>query len=230
MRINLRYFTILLLVSVALLFACSKKDQIKSDTNKTDKKSSAKRGSWAQTEIPSDIAEETDSNDNQIQVVEEEAGEMDSSELEDEMLASTSLNADDTKSDAEEDAGKGSDKETGVSQKKLVELQKVYFDYDSSDIKNDARDVLQVNAEIIQNDISGDILIEGHCDERGTDEYNLALGQRRAESVKRYLVTFGISDMKLTTISYGETKPEVDGHDESAWRLNRRAVLKEITE
>ena len=67
------------------------------------------------------------------------------------------------------------------------------------------------------------IVVEGHCDERGTNEYNLGLGERRANSVKNYLVSLGVSASRIRTISYGEEKPFAAGHDESAWKLNRRA-------
>jgi peptidoglycan-associated lipoprotein len=70
---------------------------------------------------------------------------------------------------------------------------------------------------------TANVLIEGHCDERGTDEYNLALGERRAKAAKDYLVTLGIADARLNTISYGESKPFAEGHNESAWQQNRRA-------
>ena len=67
--------------------------------------------------------------------------------------------------------------------------------------------------------------VEGHCDERGTVEYNLALGERRAQSVKSYLVNLGVTDARLSTISYGEEKPASEGHDEGAWVKNRRAAF-----
>ena len=72
----------------------------------------------------------------------------------------------------------------------------------------------------------GVITIEGHCDERGSEEYNLALGERRASGVKRYLVDLGVPASRLRTVSFGEAKPAVVGHDESAWRYNRRAEFK----
>ena len=103
-----------------------------------------------------------------------------------------------------------------------VELETVYFDFDRFDIRADARPVLRGNAAVIS-DASGKVTIEGHCDERGSAEYNLALGERRANAVKRYLVDLGVSSSKLRTVSFGEERPAVQGHDESAWRYNRRA-------
>ncbi|HEY5657601.1 MAG TPA: peptidoglycan-associated lipoprotein Pal [Myxococcota bacterium] len=98
----------------------------------------------------------------------------------------------------------------------------MYFDFDRFDIRADARPVLRANADAIGK-ASGVVTIEGHCDERGSSEYNLALGERRANAVKRYLVDLGVSSSKLRTVSFGEERPAVQGHDESAWRYNRRA-------
>ena len=103
-------------------------------------------------------------------------------------------------------------------------LETVYFDYDSSAIRSDMRSVLQADVtKIGQNSSWKTILIEGHCDERGSEEYNLALGERRAAEVKKYLISSGVSGSKLDTVSFGESKPAVQGHDESAWKWNRRA-------
>jgi peptidoglycan-associated lipoprotein len=103
-------------------------------------------------------------------------------------------------------------------------LESVYFDYDSSAIRSDSRTVLQGNVSTIgQNAGWRMITIEGHCDERGSEEYNLALGERRASAVRQYLVDSGVPAGKLDTVSFGEAKPGVQGHDESAWKWNRRA-------
>jgi peptidoglycan-associated lipoprotein len=106
-------------------------------------------------------------------------------------------------------------------------LQAVYFAYDSYEIQPDARATLRANAEAIKaNNGWGTITVEGHCDERGSEEYNLALGDRRANAVKRYLSDLGVSSSRLRTVSFGEAKPAVVGHDESAWRYNRRSEFK----
>jgi peptidoglycan-associated lipoprotein len=110
---------------------------------------------------------------------------------------------------------------SGMSGKKL-DMQTVYFDYDRSEIRADQRDAMRTNAGKI-NEMSGNVTVEGHCDERGSEEYNLALGERRAEAVKRYLADLGVSSSRLSTVSFGESRPAVQGHDESAWRYNRRA-------
>ena len=100
-------------------------------------------------------------------------------------------------------------------------LHTVYFDYDSYEIRSDARPMLRSNAEAVS-ESSGVITVEGHCDERGSEEYNLALGERRANAVKRYLVDLGVPSSKIRTVSFGEDRPAVAGHTESAWRYNRR--------
>ncbi len=99
----------------------------------------------------------------------------------------------------------------------------IYFDYNRSEIRPDARNLLRSNASAIGMGDGGRITVEGHCDERGSTEYNLALGERRANAVKRYLVDLGVPSSRLRTVSFGEDRPAVQGHDESAWRYNRRA-------
>jgi peptidoglycan-associated lipoprotein len=106
---------------------------------------------------------------------------------------------------------------------KLAGFQTVYFDYDKSDIREDARPALRQNADKLNAGSYGTVTVEGHTDERGSNEYNLALGERRANAVKRYLVDLGVPSNNLRTVSFGEERPAVQGHDESAWRYNRRA-------
>jgi peptidoglycan-associated lipoprotein len=106
---------------------------------------------------------------------------------------------------------------------KLAGFQTVYFDYDKSDIREDARPALRQNADKLNAGSYGVVTVEGHTDERGSNEYNLALGERRANAVKRYLVDLGVPSNNLRTVSFGEERPAVQGHDESAWRYNRRA-------
>ncbi|MCK5863009.1 MAG: peptidoglycan-associated lipoprotein Pal [Candidatus Hydrogenedentes bacterium] len=102
-------------------------------------------------------------------------------------------------------------------------LQTVYFDYDSNTLRADAMTVLRENAEKIKQVPGVVIQLAGHCDERGTQEYNLALGERRALAVRQYLIQMGISGDRLITISYGKEFPSVLGSNESAWAKNRRA-------
>ena len=103
-----------------------------------------------------------------------------------------------------------------------MESQKIYFDYDSSELKPDAQEVLTIKAAWLKANRSSKLKIEGHCDDRGSTEYNLALGSRRAEAAAKFLNALGISSDRITTVSYGEEKPAVDGKDESAWSQNRR--------
>jgi peptidoglycan-associated lipoprotein len=107
-----------------------------------------------------------------------------------------------------------------------LQLEAVYFDYNAFTLSAPARQSLERNAAWLQANADSKVTIEGHCDERGSDEYNLALGERRATSVKRYLVALGVGAERLATISYGEERPAVAGQDESAWAKNRRAELR----
>jgi peptidoglycan-associated lipoprotein len=103
-------------------------------------------------------------------------------------------------------------------------FETVYFDFDKSDLRQDARNVLAKNAEVmLKSKPAAKIKIEGHCDERGSAEYNLALGERRAKSAMQYLITLGVKPERLSIISYGKEKPAVQGNDEAAWAKNRRA-------
>jgi peptidoglycan-associated lipoprotein len=101
-------------------------------------------------------------------------------------------------------------------------IQDIFFDYDKSDIRPDSRERLDKAAGWMKAHTEAEFLLEGHCDERGTREYNLALGDRRANATKDYLVSLGVDAAKLKTISYGKERPFVEGHDESAWSKNRR--------
>lgn len=102
-------------------------------------------------------------------------------------------------------------------------LQPVFFDYDQSEITAEGQGVLNKNAEILKRYPTWIVNIEGHCDERGTPEYNLSLGERRAVAARAYLVSLGISADRVKTASYGSEFPFDPGHDEAAWARNRRA-------
>jgi len=102
-------------------------------------------------------------------------------------------------------------------------LKPVFFDYDSSDLTSDAQRALDENAATMKKYSSWAVTIEGHCDERGTAEYNLALGERRSVAARAYLVSLGIPADRLRTVSYGKEFPFDPGHDESAFKKNRRA-------
>jgi len=102
-------------------------------------------------------------------------------------------------------------------------LRPLFFELDSSDVSSDGQQVLQANAAVLKKYSTMQITIEGHCDERGTAEYNLALGERRALAAKNYLVSLGIAADKVKTVSYGKEFPFDAGHDDAAWLKNRRA-------
>lgn len=96
------------------------------------------------------------------------------------------------------------------------------FEYDKANLTSEAREILARKAKWLQANLNVSVIFEGHCDERGTTEYNMALGDRRAQSVKNYLIDLGVSGSRMTTISFGEEKPLDPGHDEAAWSKNRR--------
>lgn len=106
---------------------------------------------------------------------------------------------------------------------------RVFFDYDSSQIADEAKATLQSQATWLKANSSVNVTIEGHCDERGTREYNIALGERRATAAKKVLVSLGVAANRISTISYGKERPAVEGSDESAWSQNRRAVTVAVS-
>lgn len=108
----------------------------------------------------------------------------------------------------------------------MPQLKSIYFDFDSSDLLPAARAALKKNADYLSGNPSAQVLIEGNCDERGTFEYNMALGQRRADVVRSYLIELGVKGSRIGTISYGQEKPVDEGHNEAAWAKNRRAETK----
>ena len=108
----------------------------------------------------------------------------------------------------------------------ILSKRSVYFDYDSNAVKDEYRNLVQAHARYLTDKRSSKVRIEGNCDERGSREYNLALGQRRAEAVKRVMTVLGAPDASIETTSFGEEKPVAQGHDEQSWAQNRRADIK----
>lgn len=104
--------------------------------------------------------------------------------------------------------------------------QIIYFDYDSSDLSNEARNILAQNADYLKKNKEIEVLSEGHCDDRGTIAYNLALGEKRAESVRKYYVSLGIDAKRIGTLSYGKEKPACMESTEECWAKNRRVETK----
>lgn len=126
--------------------------------------------------------------------------------------------SDQERMNAEENAQK-------AEQAAMRKITTFYFDFDTSEIKPEARDVLIAHAQYLANNPDQHVRLEGHADERGTKEYNLALGERRANAVERFLIVNGASRNQIETVSYGEEKPAVMGTGESVWAQNRRVEL-----
>ena len=113
--------------------------------------------------------------------------------------------------------------EERAAQEKAAGLQPIYFDFDKSFVRNDAKDVMRANADYLKANPKIKVRIEGNCDERGTIEYNQALGQRRAAAAKKYLSDLGVSAKRISLISYGKEKPICTESTEDCWQKNRRA-------
>ena len=107
----------------------------------------------------------------------------------------------------------------------VLSIKTIYFDYDSSELSDDDAEVVKHHGKYLALNSDASMRLEGHTDERGTREYNIALADRRAQSIKKLLLFQGASSSQITIISYGEEKPAALGHDEDAWKLNRRAEL-----
>jgi peptidoglycan-associated lipoprotein len=124
-------------------------------------------------------------------------------------------------------AGEGAGAAGGAGGMNAAQLSNrlVYFDFDSSDIKSEYTAIVAVHARNLAANASIKVRLEGHTDERGSREYNIGLGERRAQSVKRALMLQGVSESQITTVSYGEERPAVTGHTEEAWARNRRVEI-----
>jgi peptidoglycan-associated lipoprotein len=109
-----------------------------------------------------------------------------------------------------------------ITARNLFMNENIYFDFDRSDLNPEAQEALKRKAKWLRKNSGESVIIEGHCDERGTNEYNLALGDRRAQSAKNFLKDLGIAESRLTTISYGEERPADPRRNEKAWSKNRR--------
>lgn len=121
------------------------------------------------------------------------------------------------------------DGSAAVAQERKIDvsaLDIVFFSYDSYDLSAEAKQLLESHAQWLRTYQDVKATIEGHCDERGSDEYNLALGERRARAAKDYLAQQGVAPERLTILSFGEERPSVKGHDELAWEKNRRVEFR----
>jgi len=115
--------------------------------------------------------------------------------------------------------------EEELKRQQLLSEERIYFAYDSSAIDEPSRAIVEAHSAYIMENPDVTVSLEGHCDERGTREYNLALGERRAQSVQKLMAAYGVQAKQIVVVSFGEEKPADPGHDESAWRKNRRAEL-----
>jgi len=111
------------------------------------------------------------------------------------------------------------------AEQRLLTATTIYFDFDKSDIRPEFNDVIAAHAHRLAASPNLKVRLEGHTDERGSREYNIGLGERRAQAVRRALLLQGVTDAQVSTISYGEERPAVDGHDETAWAKNRRVEI-----
>ena len=107
----------------------------------------------------------------------------------------------------------------------MLSRRTVYFDFDSSEIKPDARGIIEAHAEYLSSNRSASVTLEGHADERGTREYNVALGERRSNAVRQLITLMGASGQQIRTVSYGEERPVCSEHNESCWSQNRRVEI-----
>jgi peptidoglycan-associated lipoprotein len=119
--------------------------------------------------------------------------------------------------------------ETAGPQAGLLAKRVVYFDFDSSEIKGEGTDIVGAHAKYLANNPTARVRLEGHTDDRGSREYNIGLGERRAQSVRRALLLQGATEAQLSTVSYGAERPAVAGHDEAAWAKNRRVEIVYLT-
>ena len=189
---------LLLAAGAALLTACETASEI-------DAVASGGSGSSEATSASSSVASTSDSG---------------SSSTTSSSSGSTSSASASTAADSESSYSYDTDPRTA-----LIKVgDRVLFGYDSSELDDDDRSVLDNQAEFLNQNPSLQVTIEGHCDERGTREYNLALGEKRASSVKDYLTSLGINSDRISVVSYGKERPQVLGSNKAAWSMNRRSV------
>lgn len=128
-----------------------------------------------------------------------------------------------TTTEPAEDPNAAAEAERQRFERAMVDLREpIYFDFDRSELRPEAREILRGKAEVLRSFPEVRVRIEGHADERGTVEYNLALGERRADAARQFLIDLGLDSDRITTVSYGEERPAVEGQNEAAWSRNRR--------
>ena len=150
---------------------------------------------------------------------------------EDEPVEVTDLTADPASSSEDGAQTYGAEDDSGPAFSQLddpqspLSVRTIYFEYDSSEISSDYRSTVEAHSLYLQQNPSTSVILEGHGDERGSREYNLALGERRAKAVKQQMLLLGANSNQIRLVSYGEEKPASDGHDESSWQQNRRVEI-----
>jgi peptidoglycan-associated lipoprotein len=122
-------------------------------------------------------------------------------------------------------SGRNIDEDVAGPQAGMLAKRTIYFDFDSSEIKGEGTDIVAAHAKYLAANATTRVRLEGHTDERGSREYNIGLGERRAQAVRRALLLQGATDRQISTVSYGEERPAVPGHDEAAWAKNRRVEI-----
>jgi peptidoglycan-associated lipoprotein len=192
-------WTVLILLSLFLCFGCAKK-QISSEAQPASQQGMQQQHQQALTQAQLDQL-----------AAEEKAKELQERQLADEKRMQEQQSRQEAQ--FEQNVGK-------------IEENKIYFDFDSFELKPQARTILQKKAALFKNVPALKMRIEGHCDERGTDEYNLALGEKRARVAYEFLILLGVEPQRLQIISYGEEYPADAGHTETAWAQNRRDEFK----
>ena len=150
---------------------------------------------------------------------------------EDEPVEVTDLTADPASSSEDGAQTYGAEDDSGTAFSQLddpqspLSVRTIYFEYDSSEISSDYRSTVEAHSLYLQQNPSTSVILEGHGDERGSREYNLALGERRAKAVKQQMLLLGANSNQIQLVSYGEERPASDGHDESSWQQNRRVEI-----
>jgi len=204
-----RWLVVFLMVSLAFSFTCAKKT-IRSDAVRTSPPGAAEVKPETSEPKPEAVSPESTADLEKEKKLREE-------NLREESLREKALR---DKAAQEEAARKEAAAREAAS--KSAKLESIYFDFDEGSIREDQKDIMLKNSEWLKANPKVKVKLEGHCDERGTAEYNLALGQKRAEAAKIFLEGLGIAKQRISAVSYGKERPLDPGHDEAAWAKNRR--------
>jgi|GEM_PF-309229 len=210
-NMKILWLAAVLIVAAAMMFGCAGQQQTMTEETPEQEQIVEEEAPLVDEE---QVALEQARADSIAQVQAEEQRRLEEARLEAERLEAERLEAERLETErrlAEERDAKAS-------------LRTIYYAFDSSSLTSKAREDLRFNAELLRQYKNWSLIIEGHCDERGTTEYNLALGERRATTVKQYYLDYGIAASQLKVISYGEERPQVSGTGKAVWSKNRRAV------